>query len=179
MPPWSSVSPRVVRPFDQRRAPREAGAHPGHQHELARFQPSVLHRVGKRKWDRPGRRVAVAVDVHDHLLPRDAELLGRVIHDPDVRLVRDVDVDLLNRAPALVEDSLCGRNHYTGRELEHLAAVHLDERLGMIEVPRAATGQPEVLAPAAVGAQLETEESSLLHWLEHDGSRTVAEKDER
>ena len=50
------------------------GAHPRHQHELPRPEPSVGRRVGERERDRAGRGVAVAVDVDHHALRRDAEL---------------------------------------------------------------------------------------------------------
>ena len=44
---------------------------------------------------------------------------------------------------------------------------------------RAAAGQPEAVAAAAVGAELEAEEPALLDRLHHDRARAVAEEDER
>jgi hypothetical protein len=41
-----------------------------------------------------GRRVAVFVDGDDHLVQRQLQLLGRAVHDADVRLVRDQPVDV-------------------------------------------------------------------------------------
>ena len=35
-------------PFDQGRAPCQACAHPRQQHQLARFEPSVIRRIGER-----------------------------------------------------------------------------------------------------------------------------------
>ena len=73
--PWSSCATFPVRrPFDQSRAPREAGAHSRHQHELARREPPVGLRVGERERNRAGRGVAETVNVDDGSLFRDPEL---------------------------------------------------------------------------------------------------------
>ena len=39
-------------PFHQSRTPGEAGAHAGHQHEIALMEPSVRLRLGEREWNR-------------------------------------------------------------------------------------------------------------------------------
>ena len=169
----------VLRPFDQRRAPREPGAHARHQHERAVAQPPVRARVRQRERDRARRRVAEPVDVHDRPLVGDAELTDRVVDDPLVRLVRHVDVDLVDRPPALREHRLRRRDHHPRRELEHLAAVHLQHLLRVVELPRAAPGQQQVLAAAAVGAELEAEEAAALDRLHHDRAGAVAEEHER
>ena len=102
-----------------------------------------------------------------------------MVDDPLVRLVRDVDVDVVNGLPALRQHLLRRADHDTRRELEHLAAVHLHELVRVLEVARAAARQPEVLAAAAVGAQLEAEKAALLDPLDHDRARSVAEQNER
>ena len=127
----------------------------------------------------PGRCVAVAIDVHHDLLLGDAELLGSVIDDPDIRLMRHVHVDVIHCLSTFGKDRLCRRHHHAGRELEHLAAVHLHEPLGILEQPRAAPGQPQATASRPVGPKLEAEEASVLGRLEHDGSCAVAEEHER
>ena len=142
-------------------------------------EPAVGGCIGERERDRARRRVAVAVDVDDDLLLRDPELARRVVDDPLVRLVRDVDVDVVDGQPALVEHLLRRADHHARRELEDLAAVHLHELVGVLEVARAAARQPEVLAAAAVRAELEAEEAALVDRLDHDRAGAVAEEDER
>src|SRR5207248_4126853 len=109
------------------------------------------------------------------------ELLLRVVHDPDVRLVRDVDVDVLDGDGALVEQSLSRRDEDSRRELEDLAAVHLDVPVAdrVLDSPRAAAGQREVDPAAAVGAELATEVAAVADLLEHHRTSAVTEENER
>src|SRR5262249_32171322 len=112
---------------------------------------------GERERNRARGGVPVPVDVDDHALARDAELLDSVIHDPHVRLVRHVDVDVVDGHVAFVEYRLRGRNEHAGRELEHLAPGHVDVTIGpRIPHPaRATTREGQVDTAAAVGAELE------------------------
>src|SRR5689334_12489712 len=176
----SSVS--SCRPFDQSRAPREPGTHSGHQYEIARAEPAVGLRVRQRERDRARRGVAIAVDVDHGLLLRNAQLLTCMLDDAHIRLMRNVDVDVLDTAPALGQHGLGGADEYPGRELEHLAAVHLDEVLTLRDRlrggggARAAGRQVELRAARAVGAELEAEEAAVGYALEHDRARAVAEQ---
>ena len=68
---------------------------------------------------------------------------------------------------------------YPRRELEDLAAVHLHERVRVLEVPRAGARIPQVLAPAAVRAELEADEPAPLDRLHDDRTGAVPEEDER
>src|SRR5437868_6556227 len=102
-----------------------------------------------------------------------------MIDDPDVRLVWDVDVDVVDGDAAALHDVLGRLHEDAGCELEDLTSVHLDVPLGVGEDPGAAAGQPEVLAARPVGPELEAEEALLGGRLEHDGARSVAEQDER
>ena len=153
-----------MRPLHQRRAPGEARAHAGHQHQVSFLEPPVRLRVRQGQRDRAGGSIAVPVDVNDHSLPRDAQLLRRVIHDPDVRLVRDVDVDLVDRDAAALEHGLRRRDEHTRRELEDLAPVHVNVAVArrLLDLARAAPGQREVNAAAPVRAELEAEEAGPL-----------------
>src|SRR5581483_5817345 len=117
---------------------------------------------GERQRNRAGGGVSVPVDVHDDFLVRDVELAGSVVDDADVRLVGDVDVDVLDRLSTLAENRLRRGHHHPGREPEHLASVHLDVLPGAVEGARPAAGEPEVPAPAAVRAELEAEEATLV-----------------
>src|SRR5206468_3150518 len=113
------------------------------------------------------------------LLLRDAQLLGSVIDDADVGLVGNIDVDVANRLAALLEHGLGGADHDASGELEDLAAVHRQVAAAVLGDPRAAAGEGQLLAAAAVRAQLETEEAAALDALEHHGPGSVAEEDER
>src|SRR5436190_17206545 len=93
--------------------------------------------------------------------------------------MRNVDVYVVHRSTACLEDPLGGMNHDTRRELENLSAVHLHVAAGAVELARAAAGEPQVLAAAAVRAELEAEEAALLDRLEHDCARAVAEQHDR
>src|SRR4051794_3268657 len=101
-----------------------------------------------------------------------------MIDDPDVRLVRNVDVDVVDRDAAALHELLGRLDEDAGGELEDLTSVHLDVPLGVLEEPGAAAGQPEALAARPVGPELEAEEALFGGRLQHDGARSVAEEDE-
>jgi hypothetical protein len=102
-----------------------------------------------------------------------------MIDDALVCLVRHVDVDLVDAEVALRQDLLGRADHHARGELEDLGAVHLHELVGLLEVPRAAARQPQVLAAAPVRAELEPQEAAVGHRLHDDGARPVSEEDER
>src|SRR5574340_29951 len=102
-PSWPAVCGSVVPPHELP-SPGEPGAHTGHEHERPVAQPPVGPRIHERERNRAGRGVSVAVYVHDDLLRRDAELSGRVVDDPPVRLMRDVDVDVVHGPAALRQE---------------------------------------------------------------------------
>ena len=124
------------------------------------------------------RRVSVSVHVHDHAIFGNTQFLRRIVDDSCIRLVRHVDVDVVDRPADLVEESLRRRHHHSRGELENLAAVHLHQPVGVLEGARTAAREPEVLAAAAVGAQLEAFEPALGDPLHHDRAGSVAEEDE-
>ena len=108
---------------------------------------------------------------------------GGVIDDAHVRLVRDVDVDVVDRGAAFRQNGLRRCHEHACGELEHLAAVHHDvvrtvgHRLGRRRLPRAAGGQRQVGSARTVGAELEAEEAALGHTLHHNRAGAVAEED--
>src|SRR3954447_24423096 len=142
----------LLRPFDQSGAPREPGSHSGHQHQLAGPEPAVRGGVRKRERNRARGRVPVTVDVDDDLFVRDPELPRCVVDDAHVGLVRDVQVDVVDRLAALLQYRLRRRSENTRCEPEHLAAVHLHEPGRVVERARPTSRQPQVLAAGALGA---------------------------
>src|SRR3954471_9115629 len=161
-----SLRPHPVCPFDQSRAPREPGTHTRHQNERPGLKHPVPLRVGESQRNRARGCVPVAVDVDDDLLPWNLQLLRCVINDSDVRLVRYVDVHLVHRSTASLEDPFGGVDHDTRRELEDLATVHLHVGLTIVlELARTAARKPQVLAAASVRTELEAEEAAPLYRL--------------
>src|SRR3954471_25089843 len=102
-PPVTSAQPpsgadmRALLPAHDARAPHEAGAERRQRDDRARLEAPVALGVGQREGDRRGRRVRDAVDVDHELLGRQPELVRRGGEDPDVRLVGDEEVDVLDR----------------------------------------------------------------------------------
>src|SRR5215213_5240068 len=84
-PACSSAASRPA-PSEQRAAPRETGAEPGQEHEVARLQPTVVGGLRQDERDRSSAGVPVAVDVHEGALRRDPEPVACGLDDTDVRL---------------------------------------------------------------------------------------------
>ena len=108
-----------------------------------------------------------------------------MIDDAHVRLVRHIDVNLVDGNVAFVQNLLCGVDEHARCELEDLPPVHLrkvlprGDRLSRRRRARAAGGHVELLPARAVRAELETEETAFRHPLEDDRARAVAEEDAR
>ena len=69
---------------------------PEQQHEVAVVQAAVVGGLGERERDRRRRRVAVALDVHERALRRDAEPVGGGLDDAEVGLVGHEPVDVVD-----------------------------------------------------------------------------------
>ena len=91
------------------------------------LKPAFPSCICERKRNRAGRRIPVTVDIDNHFLLRNAEFLRRILDDAHVCLMGNVHIHILNRAPALGQHGLRRRDEHPRRELEDLAAVHLDE----------------------------------------------------
>ena len=61
---------------------------------VADLDPALVDRLGQGDRHRRRRRVAVPVEVDEHLVHRQVEALGDRLDDPDVGLVRDEQVDV-------------------------------------------------------------------------------------
>ena len=100
-------------------------------------------------------------------------------HDAHVRLVRNVDVDIVDGhriggerlARILLEDA--------HGEPEHRAAVHLEGRIALHRAARHVPRGSQDLRVVAVRVQVAREDSGLRRGLEHHGPRAVAEEDAR
>src|SRR5690606_26710483 len=79
--------------IQQHRAPGEAAAHTFEQQGLPPLDAAVANGLVQRQGDRRGGGVAVLVDRGDHALERQLELLGRALHDAQIRLMGNQPVD--------------------------------------------------------------------------------------
>src|SRR3954468_2906399 len=129
-PPVTSAQPpsgadmRALLPAHDARAPHEAGTERRQRDDRAGLQPAGALGLGQRERDRGRRRVRDAVDVDHELLGRQPELVGRGGEDPDVRLVGDEEVDVVDGQPG-VGDRLARRlDHAADRVAVDLAALH-------------------------------------------------------
>src|SRR5207244_3330292 len=68
-------------------------------HLHARLQPSTAHRFVQRDCHGRGRRVPIPIHVDVHLVHRDPGVLRGRFDDPDVRLVRNQEIDVAAREP--------------------------------------------------------------------------------
>src|SRR5674476_763816 len=83
-------------PLGEARAPREPGAEPGHQQHIALLQAAVLAGLVQADRDGGARRVAVALQVGEHLRLRESQTSRRGLDDADVGLVRHEQVDVFH-----------------------------------------------------------------------------------
>src|SRR4051794_9078065 len=134
-PPVTSAQPpsgadmRALLPAHDARAPHEARAERRQRDDRAGLQPPVPLGVGQGERDRRRRRVRDAVDVDHDLLGRKAELVAGGREDPDVRLVGDEEVDVVDRQPGAA-DRLAGRlDHALDRVAVDLATLHAQLRV--------------------------------------------------
>ena len=118
-------------------------------------------------------------DRRSRVFSGDAELSDRVVDDPLVRLVRDVDVDVVDRLAALREDAPADETMTRVANLKTSRPFIFTYESGSSKCPRAAARIPEVIAAAAVRSELEAKEAAVVNRLHDDGARPVAEQDER
>ena len=82
-------------PLHDGRAPGEAAAERGQQHQVVGLEPSLGLGHRQRDRQRRGRRVGEPVDVVDDAIGRESEALADRADDPRVGLVVDEQLDVL------------------------------------------------------------------------------------
>lgn len=113
-------------PAKQHRPNREASPDRREQDEIARLQPPGGAGVRERQRDRARSRVAVLVQIDDHLRRIELEPLGGGFDDSAVRLVRDEQIDVGRRQLVTFEQAAADLLVFLDRELEHGRAVLFD-----------------------------------------------------
>src|SRR5262245_8183964 len=84
-------------PTHERCAPSQASAIPTEKGELPRFQAPFENRFVQRQRNGTGRCVAVLLQVVVNLRSRNVQDVASRVDDPDVRLMREVEIDVLGR----------------------------------------------------------------------------------
>src|SRR5688572_16845220 len=105
-------------------APRVAAAERREEHVRAARAAPLAPRLAEPERDRRGGRISVLLDVVNRLLLGDPELVADELVDPEVRLMRDEQVDVaggeLGEGQHLARDL----GHLFGRPAEDVFAIH-------------------------------------------------------
>ncbi|PAV68946.1 hypothetical protein WR25_16046 [Diploscapter pachys] len=109
--------------FD-RSSPREAAAHGLQYHNLARLDAPIARRRIQRERHRRGGGVGVAIDGHDDLLRRQAELAAGRLENAGIGLMRHDPIDRRRRQAGDIQRFLQHRRQIDDGVAEHLAALH-------------------------------------------------------
>src|SRR5262249_39331394 len=112
-------------PAEDGRAPGQAGAEAAEHQQGARLDAPLAPGLVDAQRDGGRRSVAVALDVVVHLVPRDVQHVDRRVDDADVRLVRDVQVDVAGPQTAGVQYVLNGIAQDVHGPAKDRAAVHV------------------------------------------------------
>ena len=132
----------------QRRAPDEPGAEGHQQHQAARADHPRLPGLVEGDRQRGRGDVAVVFDVHEDLLPRNADALDDRLQHPQVGLVRHEHVDLVERQAVDLEGLEHRLRHLLHAVLEDGLAVHAEVDAAGVDV---VLGDVLLAAQAAAG----------------------------
>src|SRR5216684_8392008 len=113
-------------PAQQVGAPGEPAPARVEQYEVVVVDTVRFERLIEGDRDRRRRRVAVTVDVGKHLVRAEPQPLRDRIKDPDIRLMRNNQVDLLETHPRALDHLAAHVLHALDRDLEKLGPLHLD-----------------------------------------------------
>src|SRR5262245_31866258 len=89
-------------PPQEHGADGEARTHGRQEHQVPFLEPAAAHGVIQRKRNRGGRGIPEVLDVDDHLVGIDSQLLGGRLNDAAIRLVRDEQIDIGGRQAVAV-----------------------------------------------------------------------------
>src|SRR5258708_25594961 len=110
----------VLCPLEEGGPPRQTGTETREQHVVARLDPPIANRLLEGKRDGRARGVAVLVDVDGHPVERKPDpARGRLV-DPEVGLVTNPGVDVLEGDARRVAHRVGRGDEDVNRELENI-----------------------------------------------------------
>src|SRR5690606_3423526 len=145
--------------------PGEAAAEAEEQRGHARGDLARVPPLGQPERDRRGGRVARLRDVRDHDLALEAERLGERLDDPQVGLVGDEHLDVVEAQARAVHDVTRAVGGTGDRPLEHGTAVLLELHLWYLD--------PHGRRQLGLGAPRDRADAWGVGSLEHRGARAV------
>jgi hypothetical protein len=100
---FNSAGRLTASPLNDCACPGKPAAEYDHQNVIAAFDtPAAIGFIERDRYGGSG-GVAVAVQIHKHLVSRNAEPIRDRIHDPQIRLMRNHARDVFDREAGLVE----------------------------------------------------------------------------
>ena len=179
-----SAAFRIGGPFDRDGTAGEAGAERDDDDPVADLHAALVDGFGER--DRHGGRgrVAVLVEVHEHPVHGQAQALGNGLDDPDVRLVRDEQVDVGRLQAGAVDRRERCRGKGARGEAIGLLALHAhkvlatSDGLGRWRPLGAAGRQPDHVGAFGLGRHLDAQSpAGGVRRAQHNGTSAVPEED--
>ena len=86
-----------VLPAENRRSPGQTGTEAADQHPIARMDTTGGEGFVQGQGDAAGRGIAVTIEVDEHFVPIDSQLLGGGVQDANVRLMQDDQIEIIDR----------------------------------------------------------------------------------
>src|SRR5882672_8147807 len=127
MRPGVTGAPSHPSHSDDRAAPRDARSKRAHEDRFARPDLAGAHALIEQDGNRRARRVADAIDVHEHLFGRHLESIDDLIDDALIRLVGANPVDVRRGYPGAFERVLARGAEVSHGRLEDVLTPHLHE----------------------------------------------------
>jgi hypothetical protein len=116
-----------VRPTQECGASSESRANGGEQHQVALLQSLFFQRRLHCQRDRACRGVAIAIDVDDDLLERQAQAFGGSRDDPPIGLMGDEAIYVVAGQAMFGQDFFRHLGHFFDRVLEDILSVLVDD----------------------------------------------------
>src|SRR5438034_9023067 len=124
--PQSAIrNPQLISPFQYRARPSKPTPENDHQNIITALDPTST--IGFVECDcySCGGRVAVAIQIHTHLVARNAEPVSDGLHDAQVCLMRNYAGDVFNGKPCLIERFFRCVQHRDDSLFVHFLAGHV------------------------------------------------------
>jgi len=114
-------------PLHDRRTPGQSPAETTEQHTVAAANAILPASFIQGQRHAAGRRVPVTIQVDDHALTVEPEVVNRCVDDAGVCLVEDDQVHVAGAQPCMMENVVAGIDEHADGPLEYGPAFHVDE----------------------------------------------------